>query len=309
MHHTIEIAVPTQTTEILLTELEALKGVLALSVVRGASVKPAGDVVTVHALNREVDAVLAVAKKAQQFGPMSVSTGELQSLMDPQATRAIDDDIDESPWEEFERSVRHHGRLNSNFLALMVLGAAIAVAGLLSSPVPQALALAAAGILTPAFEPVAKLTLGLVRGSWYAISRALIAVAGGYTTLALVGALAYLLLHRLGMGGLESLAESEGVKAVLHPTAADWLISAGGATAGLVIITAYRRAVLAGALIALALVPAAALIGVGVAAGQLDMALEALRRVALDMLMVIVLGGTVVLLKQRLIHRNRHPLP
>jgi hypothetical protein len=309
VHHTIEITVPTETTESLLTELEGLKGVLALSVVRGASVKPAGDVVTVHALNREIDAVLAVANKAQQFGPTSVSTGELQSLIDPQATRAIDDDVDESPWEEFERSLRHHGRLNSNFLALMVLGAAIAVAGLLSSPVSQALALAAAGILTPAFEPVAKLTLGLVRGSWYAISRALIAVAGGYLTLALVGALAYLLLHRLGMGGPESLAESEGVKAVLHPTPADWLISAGGATAGLVIITAYRRAVIAGALIALALVPAAALIGVGVAAGQLDMALEALRRVALDMLMVIVLGGTVVLLKQRFVHRNRHPLP
>jgi Domain of unknown function (DUF389) len=309
VHHTIEIAVPTESTEILLTELEALKGVLALSVVRGASVKPAGDVVTVHALNREVDAVLAVAEKAQQFGPMSISTGELQSLIEPQATRAIDDDVDESPWEEFERGLRHHGRLNSNFLALMVLGAAIAVAGLLSSPVPQALAVAAAGILAPAFEPVAKLTLGLVRGSWYAVSRALIAVAGGYVVLALVGALAYLLLHRLGMGGPESLADSEGVKAVIDPTPADWLISAGGATAGLVIITAYRRAVIAGALIALTLVPAAVLIGVGVAAGQVDMALEALRRVGLDMLLVIVLGGAVVLLKQRFVHRNRDPLP
>jgi uncharacterized membrane protein len=127
--------------------------------------------------------------------------------------------------------------------------------------------------------------------------------------LALVGALAYLLLHRLGMGGPESLADSEGVKAVIDPTPADWLISAGGATAGLVIITAYRRAVIAGALIALALVPAAALIGVGVAAGQVDMALEALRRVGLDMLLVIVLGGAVVLLKQRFVHRNRDPLP
>ncbi|HZS22417.1 MAG TPA: DUF389 domain-containing protein [Pseudonocardiaceae bacterium] len=309
MHHTIEIAVPTGATETLLIELEALKGVLALSVVRGASVKPAGDVVTVHVLNREVDAVLAVAERAQQFGPMSVSTGELQSLIDPQATRAIDDDVDESPWEEFERGLRHHGRLNQNYLVLMVLGAAIAVAGLLSSPVPQALALAAAGIIAPAFEPVAKLTLGLVRGSWYAIRRALVAVAGGYVTLALVGALAYLLLHRLGVGGPESLAASEGVKTVIDPTAADWFISAGGATAGLVIITAYRRAVLAGALIALALVPAAVLIGVGVAAGQVDMALDALRRVGLDMFMVIVLGGTVVVLKQRFIHRNRHPLP
>jgi hypothetical protein len=58
----------------------------------------------------------------------------------------------------------------------------------------------------------------------------------------------------------------------------------------------------------LALVPAAALIGVGVAAGEVGMALQALRRVGLDMLMVVVLGGAVVVLKQRLIHRNRRPL-
>jgi hypothetical protein len=45
-----------------------------------------------------------------------------------------------------------------------------------------------------------------------------------------------------------------------------------------------------------------------VAAGEVDMALQALRRVGLDMLMVIVLGGAVVVLKQRIIHRNRRPL-
>lgn len=95
---------------------------------------------------------------------------------------------------------------------------------------------------------------------------------------------------------------------VIDPTAADWFISAGGAIAGLVIVTAFRHAVLAGALIALALVPAAALVGAGLAAGEVVMALAALRRVGLDVLLVIVLGGAVVLLKQRLIHHNRRPL-
>ncbi len=104
------------------------------------------------------------------------------------------------------------------------------------------------------------------------------------------------------------LAASEGVKTVVDPTAADWLISAGGAAAGLVIFTAFRHAVIAGALIALALVPAAALVGVGLAAGEGIMALEALRRVGLDVLLVVVFGGAVVLLKQRLVHDNRRPL-
>ena len=182
------------------------------------------------------------------------------------------------------------------------------MAGLVSAPVPQALALAAAAIVAPAFEPVAKLTLGLIRGSWYATRRALASLAGGYVLLALVGALTYLILQGAGLTNPESLASSEGVKTVVDPTAADWFISAGGAAAGLVIFTAFRHAVIAGALIALALVPAAALVGAGLAAGEPTMALEALQRVGLDALLVVVLGSAVVLLKQRLVHGNRRPL-
>jgi hypothetical protein len=308
MHHTIEIAVPAKATEATLAELKALKGVVQLGVVHGASVKPAGDVVTAQVLNAEVDAVLAVAARARKFGPVSVSTAAVQSIIDEHAARAIDDDVDESPWEEIERGLRHHGRLNPNFLTLMGLGAVIAVAGLVSGPVPQALALAAAGIIAPAFEPVAKLAVGLVRASWYTVRRALIAVVGGYVLLAVVGALAYLVLHALGMASLEALAASEGTKMVLHPTVADWLISAGGAAAGMVIVSAFRQAVIAGALIALALVPATALVGAGLVAGEMAMAAEALWRVALDVLLVLVLGGTVIFLKQRLVHHNRPPL-
>jgi hypothetical protein len=308
VHHTIEITVPGQTTGALLAELGKLDGVLTLSVVRGASVKPAGDLVTVQALNREVDAVLALAAKAQQHGRVTVSTGELQSLIDPAAMRAIDDDVDEAPWEEIERILRHQGRLSPNFLALMVVGAVIAVAGLVSSPVPQALALAAAAIIAPAFEPVAKLAAGLVRGSWYGVRRALIALSGGYFAMVIAGAVGYMLLSGLGVASPEALAASEGVDTVTHPTNADWVVSACGAVAGLVIVTAYRRAVIPGALIALALVPAAALVGMELAAGQLVTALEALRRVGLDMLLVVVLGGGVLFIKQRVIHHNRHPM-
>ena len=94
---------------------------------------------------------------------------------------------------------------------------------------------------------------------------------------------------------------------MIHPTAADWLISASGAAAGVVIVSAFREAVIAGALIALALVPAAALVGAALAAGDVAIALEALRRVLLDALLVIGLGSAILYLKQRLVHANRRP--
>jgi hypothetical protein len=117
------------------------EGVVQLSVERGASVKPAGDLIRAQVLNRDVDAVLAAAGRARRFGPVSVSTAEAQSVVAEHVARAIDEDVDEAPWEEIERTLRHHARMNWNYLILMAIEAVIAFAGLVSSPVAQALGL------------------------------------------------------------------------------------------------------------------------------------------------------------------------
>jgi hypothetical protein len=97
VHHRVEIVVPARVTGGVVAELEALEGVVHLFVVYGGSVKPPGDVVTVQVLNREVDAVLVVAARARGSGLVSVSTAEVESILDEHAARAIDDDVDEAP--------------------------------------------------------------------------------------------------------------------------------------------------------------------------------------------------------------------
>jgi len=135
-----------------------------------------------------------------------------------------------------------------------------------------------------------------------------VSVVVGYLILAAAGGVTFLVLRALGLAKPGVIEGSEGVHMVADPTAADWLVGAGGAIAGLVIITSFREAVLAGALIALALVPAAALVGAGVAAGNVALALDGLQRTGADMALVVVLGGAVVLAKDRFHHRGRRPL-
>jgi hypothetical protein len=308
MHHTVEVALPADATDVLVPGLEKLDGVISLSVQRGDSVKPPGDVIVVHTLNRTIDDVLRLADEAREYGTVVVSTDAVQSLSSPGEQRKIDDDADESPWEEFERGLRHNGRVSKNYLLLMALGGAIVVAGLLSPPVPQAVALVASAILAPAFAPVAKLALGIVRGSVYAIRRALFSIVTGYVTLAAAGGVTFLVLRALGLASPKTLASSEGLHMIVDPTAADWLVAACGAVAGLVIVTAFREAVLAGALVALALVPAAATVGMGLVAGDFTLALEGLQRTLVDMALVVVLGAVVVAGKQVLVHRRRTPM-
>ena len=77
MHRTIAITVGPSETDALLRHLHALDEVGGLSVERGVSLKPPGDVTTVHALNRGVDAVLGRAGAAAGGGTLSFVTAEV----------------------------------------------------------------------------------------------------------------------------------------------------------------------------------------------------------------------------------------
>ena len=129
LHRTIEITVPPSHTDELAHELGKLDHVVSLSVVRGASVKPEGEVGTVHALKRGADEVLRLAKVTGRHGGVSVSTGELTSLVDPEHEREIAKDVDEALWEEVETNLRHQSRTTANYLLLMALGGAISASG------------------------------------------------------------------------------------------------------------------------------------------------------------------------------------
>lgn len=73
MHRTIEITVPPSCTDELIGQLEQEEHVINLSVVREASIKPPGDVLTVHVLNRGADQVMRLAEGALKEGGTSRS--------------------------------------------------------------------------------------------------------------------------------------------------------------------------------------------------------------------------------------------
>lgn len=75
----------------------------------------------------------------------------------------------------------------------------------------------------------------------------------------------------------------------------------------LVMVLAYRRSLLAGPLIALILIPAAALVGAAAVAGRPGMAHQGLDRPLIDAALVVGLGTLVVLVEQATVHR-RQPL-
>jgi hypothetical protein len=306
MHRNIEITIVPTATEALCEQLVALEEVIGLSVSLGASRKPAGDIITVQVLNRGADEVLRRAAAAVASpDDLSIATAELSSIIAPAQGQTVLNDKDEAIWEEVEAGLRHQGRPTANYAALMALGGIMAAVGLVSEPVPQAVAFIASSIIAPGFEPVAALPMGVVLGRWQVVGRGLRSTLIGYSLFVLAAGLTMLLLVAAGESSAAELSANPEVHSISAPTLKALLVSACGAAAGIVIIAAYRRSVIAGALIALILMPAAALIGCGLAVGRPDLALEGLRRFGIDVAFVLVLGLLIFFLKQQLEHRRR----
>lgn len=308
MHRTFEITVPPAATDALCRQLTSLDEVIGLTLARGASQKPAGDVLTVHVLNRGADEVLRRARAAvADPNALSIVTSETASIIAPADYKAVADDRDEAIWEEMESGLRHQGRIGTNYLLLMAIGGAICAVGLVSAPVPQAIAFTASAIISPGFDPLAKIPLSVVLRSWEGIWRGLRSTLTGYAVLVLAAGLTLALLLASGETTAHELATNPEVGNLQHPGLRELLVSGCGALAGVIMLAAYRRSFQAGPLIAQALIPAAALVGAGLAVGRPDLAAAGLGRFGLDGAFVLGTGVLVFGLKQLFVHR-RQPL-
>ena len=305
MHRTIELTVPPSSTDALIHKLQKSDHLVSLSVHRGASIKPPGDVIVVHALNRDADRVMSLAHEARSEGQVSVTTHELTSIVDPEHERAVSKDVDEALWEEAETSLRHQGRPTSNYLALMALGGAVAATGFMVSGSSQTISLIAASIIAPGFEPLAKVPMGLALRRWAVVGRGLWSASIGYLALAIGAALAFALLRLTGVATVEEFLGNSETKVLADLTVREVLLSSLGALAGMIMIVAYRRSVIAGPLIVLAIIPAAAMVGIALAAGRPDMAYQGIERFVLDIAIIVFWGTLVVSLKQALVHRRK----
>jgi hypothetical protein len=305
MHRTIEASIPPKHTDSLTQQLLANQHVMGVSVQRGISMKPPGDVLTIHVLNRGADDVLSLIQRQCSGTDYSIVTAEQASMIDPGHHEQVERDYDEAIWEEMESGLRHNGRITPNYLVLMAIGGAIGAVGLVSDPAPQAVAFVAAAVIAPGYDPLAKIALGITLRKPDVLKRGLQSTAAGYALLIVVAMLSFWLLQYTGAATTTDFTGNPEVKNLSTPTTRELLMSVCGALAGGIITASYRESFIAGPLMALAFIHAAAMIGVGLAAGEWYYALQGLYRFGLDALLIV--GGALLVfwLKQGFVHRRK----
>ena len=169
----------------------------------------------------------------------------------------------------------------------------------------QTISLVAASIIAPGFEPLAKVPVGLALRRWSVAGRGLWSMGVGYLALAIAATLVFALLRLTGVATTDEFLGNSETKVLTDPTLRDVFLSSFAALAGVTMIVAYRCSVIAGPLITLAIVPAAAMAGIALATGEPAMAYQGAERFVLDVVLIVVWGTLVVALKQAFVHRRK----
>lgn len=305
MHRTIEASVPLEASSLIINDLLLNPHVININVNSNASIKPVGDTLSIHVLNRGADEVLKIIKHYTHEKDFSIVTSEIASLTDPKHQKQINHDIDEAIWEEMETGLRHNGRTTQNYIILMFVGGIIATVGFISEIHDLVIAFIAASIIAPGLEPVAKIPLGIALRKTDVLWTGLKASVFGYVTLIFASWLTFLVLVKFGIAMEEDFLNNKATEGLLHFRLKDFILSFAAATASIVMYLSYRRNVIAGPLIALILIPAAAAIGISIYLQRWNEMFGFIQRLSIDIGLIIFVGIVWIIFKQATVHKRK----
>ena len=273
-----------------------------LSLQRGASLDPPGDIVTIQASNDGVRAIFKVLERLEVTDGGSISTSEPRSLLSPPHQNGIDTETNETIWDEMASLLRQDTNFSGNFLMLMALAGAVAAAGLWTDTLHIVVG---AMLIAPGFEPLLRIPFGMIGGPRELTIKGLAATGGGYVALLIGAALTYLILRWLDPASSPDLMTRHWARYWSQVTASSVFVALVGGATGAVVITTQRSTLTAGVMIALALVPTMALVGMASVYGDWQVAGHGFILWAANVAAVLVASTATFGLKQIFVHRGK----
>ncbi|HEV2079709.1 MAG TPA: DUF389 domain-containing protein [Allosphingosinicella sp.] len=306
MPRQIQIVSPPERSGSLLTRLQEMGGVIGTRLQKGASQQPPGDVISIDVLNSGMPEVcrLLADEGVGADGSSSFSTSEPRSLVQSSAAEAIARDTSEMSWEEIELAIGHQSNMTINAMIVMFISGVIATIGIATNALHIVLG---AMLIAPGFLPMVRVSLGIVaeNDAW---RRGLIDIFKGYAALAAGAACATLLLIALDKPPLGEEASYLPAGTLISywtsVTGPSVAVSVVSGVVGTILLATGRSVLTAGVMVALALVPGAALIGMGAVAGDLDTIAGGALRWAVDVAMVMLTSLAVLFWKRRAVHKR-----
>jgi uncharacterized hydrophobic protein (TIGR00271 family) len=302
----LRIVVPSDLTEQVLKVLEQAPGAGNIVVLRGAAVRPEGDVILCDVAREVASIVLADLQELGVPERGSISVEQLDVVLSRAAEAAEraapGDPANAVVWEQVEELASESTTLTASYMIFMVLATLIAAVGIfLDTPI----LIIGAMVLGPEFGPLASFCVAVIERRPRLALRSLMALVVGFPVA--IGA-AYLASWIFKWTNLtpDEFSEADHSLAVIisNPDFFNFYVAFIAGVAGVLSLTTAKSGALAGVLISVTTIPAAANIGVAAAYEDWSAARGSAEQLAIN-LGAICLGGIITLLVQRVIFTRR----
>jgi hypothetical protein len=161
MPSVVEFTMASSRTNDVVETLKTLEGIIGISVDRGGSIQPPGDVIRVNASNRGARQLSIAFRDPEAWGIASCSISEPLTLVSPKQQAQLDNESSEASWTDVAGHIRQESNPELNILLLMLLSGAVAAVGL-ATDAPHIVI--GAMIIAPGFEPFLRIPFGLIAG-------------------------------------------------------------------------------------------------------------------------------------------------
>ena len=307
MPRTVQITTPPDRTDALSSEIKRIHGLISLQLMRGSSLEPPGDVLSVTVSNRHLQELMRLLDGFDlgREGGISSCSSEPDSVISRGSSYRTEEDSSEAAWEEMEMIISKDSNANPSTLLMMAAAGCLAVVGIVTS----ALHIIIGGmLLAPGFMPVIRIPLGLVarHRCWV---RGITDTFKAYAALIGGAALTAIALRSMGY---DVIAASPTYHVMADRFISYWtsitgpsiLSSAAASLGGAILIATKRSIFTSGAMIGLALVPSAAIIGMTLTTGDFALMGKAFGRFSVDVILILLIPLLYFYAERRRIHHR-----
>jgi len=268
----LRLSLPSDRTDDVLAVLEADTGVSALAVIRGASLRPVGDLVTADIAREAANDVVMRLRDLGVHETGSLHLVPIQTWLSRSgydAERATPGSgADSVVWAEVTQHAYEDSELNWTYLTFMTLATLIAAVGII---LDSQILIIGAMVLGPEFGTVAALGVALVRGRKSLLARAARTLVGGFGVAIVLTTLAAWGVRALGwVSSGDVSGPRPGTHFIYFPDKWSFVVAVVAAAAGVLSVTSARTGGLSGVFISVTTIPAAGNIALGLAFGATE---------------------------------------
>ncbi|MFC8042532.1 DUF389 domain-containing protein [Nocardia sp. NPDC057353] len=293
----LRIITPAASTDAVLAALEADPGVTHLSLLRGAALAPAGDLVQADVAREAANTVLAGLERLGLAQTGAITLVPLETVLSAAAERADaeapGEPTDAVVWEELLARTHEESTLSASFVAFLTIACLLAAVGVATD---SAVTIVGAMVVGPEFGPLAAFAVGAVRRDRALVRRSALPLLVGFPVAMAITLAATLCWEQFGWITLTGFEAAQNVDFIYQvgPFSLVVAVLAGGA--GMLALCTAKSAALVGVFISVTTVPAAGFAVVASTIGEWHLALMSIGQLALNLIGIVVAGIAVLYL-------------